>query len=130
MLVFWLAVRVPIARRFAHNIEPDRGARHSRTCMMCCFPTTGRSYSALVRLPALLCVDGAEAARPEDERLLLACCAALCVPVVLYFGVWTETRLWLEWTLPLAVMGATEAMRWMQERTMPGAACTRTLNDR
>ena len=117
MLVFWLAVRVPIARRFAHNIN-QIGTRGNQNLHDVLFP---------YHWPQLFSVGGylvffvwLERKRLDpDQRLLLWCCV-LCVPVVLYFGVWTETRLWLEWTLPLAVMGASEGMRWMRDRS--GAA--------
>ena len=118
MLVFWLAVRVPIARRFAHNVN-QISPRRVQNLHDVLFP---------YHWPQLFSAGGyllffvwMERRRLDgDERLLLVC-GALCMPVVLFFGVWTETRLWLEWTLPLAVMGATETMRWMQERSLPGA---------
>ena len=113
MLLFWLAVRLPIALRFAHNVN-QISPRRVQNLHDVLFP---------YHWPQLFSAGGyllffvwMERRRLDgDERLLLGCCA-LCMPVVLFFGVWTETRLWLEWTLPRAVMGATAAMRWMRER--------------
>ncbi len=37
----------------------------------------------------------------------------LCLPLDMLFGVWTETRVWLEWTLPLAALAALELNHWL-----------------
>lgn len=42
--------------------------------------------------------------------------ALLCLPLDMLFGVWTETRVWLEWTLPLAALAALELENWLGER--------------
>ena len=52
--------------------------------------------------------------RPGDRILLYV--ALLCAPVTMYFGVWSETRVWLEWTLPLAALGAAEFSSWIVDR--------------
>jgi hypothetical protein len=51
---------------------------------------------------------------PKERVFLWACLA--CVPITLYFGVWVETRIWLEWTLPLALLGSAEWSSYMDDR--------------
>ena len=47
---------------------------------------------------------------PLPERVVLTA-SLLCVPVVLYFSIWTETRVWLEWSLPLAIAASVEVVQ-------------------
>lgn len=113
MLLFWLAIRVPIARRFAHNVN-QISPRKEQNLHDILFPHHWpQLFSAGGYLVFFIWFERRRL--DEDERLLLYC-SALCVPVVLFFGVWTETRVWLEWTLPLSVMAATETMRWVRDR--------------
>ena len=53
---------------------------------------------------------------PVEQKMLLYGCV-VCVPITLWFGVWTETRVWMEWTLPLAALAATEVVGWMRGAT-------------
>ncbi len=113
MMTFWLAIRLPIARRFAHNVN-QISPRKAQNLHDVLFPHHWpQLFSAGGYLILFIWLERQRL--DVDERLLLKCCA-LCVPVVLFLGVWTETRLWLEWTLPLSVMGATEAARWIEQK--------------
>lgn len=44
------------------------------------------------------------------ERLVLTA-SLLCLPIVLYFSIWTETRVWLEWSLPLGIAASIELVQ-------------------
>lgn len=65
--------------------------------------------------PQMLCAGGylivfiiLERKRLTSHERLLLYCTLLSTPVTLYFGVWGESRIWLEWSLPWAVLGAAE----------------------
>jgi hypothetical protein len=110
MALYWAAVRLAIAHRFAGNVNET-------------YPRIGQNLHEILyphHWPQLFSAGGylalfvwLERRRlPQQQRVLLYGCAA-CVPVTLWFGVWTETRVWMEWTLPLAALAATEAADWI-----------------
>ena len=123
---YWAAVRLAIARRFAGNLNLT-------------YPRLGQNLHELVyphHWPQLFSAGGylvifvwLERQRlSREQRVLLYGCAA-CVPLTLWFGVWTETRVWMEWSLPIAGLAAVEVAAWLRERageerlaTSPGRA--------
>ena len=113
MGAYWVVVRLLIARRFAGNLNLT-------------YPRLSQNLHEVLyphHWPQLLSAGGylaifvwLERRRlPEAQRMLLFGCA-VCVPITLWFGVWTETRVWMEWSLPLAVLAATETVSWLHER--------------
>lgn len=113
MTIYWAAWRVAIQHRFAHN-PTDLGTRF-----------TGNLHELLLphHWPQMACAGGYLIAfiwlerkwlNAREKALLYA--TLVCAPVTLYFGVWGETRIWLEWSLPWAVLAALEAERWMDSR--------------
>jgi hypothetical protein len=108
MAAYWVAFRLWVHHLFAQN-RNDTG------------PRFGENLHALVtphHWPQLLSAGGylvifvwLERKRlPLRQRRFLQG-ALLCVPVTLYYGLWVETRIWLEWTFPLAILAASE---WSQ----------------
>jgi hypothetical protein len=39
----------------------------------------------------------------------------ICAPVILLYGQWTELRIWIEWTVPLAAIAATELQNYFYD---------------
>ena len=113
MALYWAAVRFAIHRRFRGNLDLTY-SRIGQNIHEILFP---HHWPQLLSAGGyLVIVVWLERRRlPSDLRMLLYGCAA-CVPITLWFGVWTETRVWMEWTLPLAAMAAAEALSWMRER--------------
>ena len=113
MGVYWAVVRLLIARRFAHNLNLTY-PRMTQNLHEILFPHHWpQLFSAGGYLVLFVWLERRRL--PLRERVLLYACAA-CVPITLWFGVWTETRVWMEWTLPLAALAATEVVGWMRER--------------
>ncbi len=112
MGMYWIVVRGLIARRFRGNVDET-------------YPRMGQNLHELVfphHWPQLLSAGGymlvfvwlARRRLPAGERTLLYA-MFLCFPITMWFGVWTETRVWLEWTLPVAALAATEVVDWIVE---------------
>jgi hypothetical protein len=111
MGIYWFAVRELIVRRFASNEN-------------LVYPRMAQNFHELVsphHWPQLFSAGGfllifiwLERRRLSlNGRVLLYSCL-LCFPVTMWFGVWTESRVWLEWVLPLAVLAAAESDDWMK----------------
>jgi hypothetical protein len=108
MAVYWCVVRVALQHRFAHN-ENETGPRLSTNLHTILMPHHWpQLFSAGGYLMIFVWLERRRL--PFEQRVFLWA-ALLCVPVTLYFGVWVETRIWLEWTLPLALLAASE---WSQ----------------
>jgi hypothetical protein len=111
MGLYWLVVREMIARRFAHN-ENQTHPRMGQNLHELLFPHhwpqlfTAGGY--------LLLFIWLERRRLSlNQKTLLYSCL-LCFPVTIWYGVWTESRVWLEWTVPMAVLATVEATDWMR----------------
>ena len=118
MGLYWLAVRLLIARHYANNLNQT-------------FPRMAQNLHEILfphHWPQLFTAGGyllifiwLERRRLDAvQRMLLYACL-VCFPITLWFGVWTESRVWLEWTLPMAALAAVEANGWMRgyrERAM------------
>ncbi len=114
MGLFWAAVRLAIARHYAGNLNqtyPRLGQNLHEILFPHHWP---QLFSAGGYLPLLVWLD--RRVLPLPERALLYGSVA-CIPVTLWFGVWTETRVWLEWTLPLAALASLQLIYWLQTRT-------------
>jgi hypothetical protein len=105
MAVYWAAWRLAIHHRFAHNPN-DTGQRLVGNLHEMVFPH---------HWPQMFCAGGylivfiwLERKRLLPRERLLLYCTLACAPVTLYFGVWGETRIWLEWSLPWAILAASE----------------------
>ena len=112
MLLVWAAAHHWIARRFAANSNEVH-------------PRLQQNLQELFNpfhWPQLFSVGGylaifiwLERRRLNRVDRVLLYSAMLCAPVTLYYGVWSETRVWLEWTLPLAALAAAEASARTQQ---------------
>jgi hypothetical protein len=105
MGAYWLAWRIAIERRFANNLN-DTGLHWGANLHELLFPH---------HWPQMFSVGGylilfvwLERRRLPEKSKLLLWCTLVSVPVTLLFGRWGETRIWLEWTLPWALLAATE----------------------
>jgi hypothetical protein len=108
MAIYWVLLRLAIQRRFAHNAN-DVGSHLSKNLHTILLP---HHWPQLFSAGAYLVVFvWLERKRLPLRQQVFLWAALLCVPITLYFGVWVETRIWLEWTLPLAVLASSE---WSQ----------------
>ena len=108
MTIYWAAVRIAVQHRFAHN-ENDTGPRLATNLHTLLLP---HHWPQLFSAGGYLAVFvWLERRRLPFKQQVFLWAAVLCIPVTLYFGVWVETRIWLEWTLPLALLASSE---WTQ----------------
>ncbi len=113
MGLFWGVIRLLIARHYAGNVN-ETYPRLSQNLHEILFPHHWpQLFSAGGYLALPIWLERRRLGLLE-RALLLGC--AVCVPITLWFGVWTETRVWMEWTLPLAALGSLEAIHWLQTR--------------
>jgi hypothetical protein len=105
MGVYWLAWYLAIKHRFANNAS-DIGPEMSFNLHEILFPN---------HWPQLACAGGyiilfvwLERHRLNPRQKLLLYGTLICCPITLYFGVWGETRIWVEWTLPWAILATIE----------------------
>lgn len=103
--VYWLVVRSVIYRHYA-GLPTEVGQRAARNLHELCLPH---------HWPQMLSAGGylaififLERKRLGLEEKVVLWGSLLCVPVVLYFSIWAESRVWVEWTLPLAALAAVE----------------------
>jgi hypothetical protein len=119
MAAYWFAWRLAIQHRFAHNPN-DTGARFANNLHELLF---------IHHWPQTLCAGGylilfiwlERRLLPAKERVLLYCTLSTA-PITLYFGVWGETRIWLEWSLPWAVLAATQLQQYLRPAPVAIAA--------
>ena len=123
MAVYWAVVRLLIARHFAGNLNLTY-PRLSQNLHEILFPHHWpQLFSAGGYLVIFVWLERRRLVR-RDSMLLYGC--VLCVPITLWFGVWTETRVWLEWSLPVAALAAAEAASWLADRAPADRAPTST----
>jgi len=105
MLAAWFAVRRLIGQAFAHNANET--LLHTRENLhQLVLPHHWPQLFSAGGYLAIFIWLARRRLQAKDRWVLYA--ALLCVPVTMLYGVWTETRVWLEWTLPLAALGAAE----------------------
>lgn len=111
LLAAWAVVRVLIGRHFAHNPSMT-GARLLRDAHDLASPRHWpQMASALGFLLPVVTVNWKRLSL-RHRRLLWAMWVSL--PVLLYFGVWTESRIFDEYTLLVAVLVTEEAVSWLK----------------
>jgi hypothetical protein len=117
MAAYWVALRLATQHWFARN-ENDTGPR-----------LTLNQHAALLphHWPQLLSVGGylgvfvwLERRRLSLKQRVFLWSALLCIPVTLFYGIWVETSIWLEWTLPLALLASAE---WSQFQSEEAVSC-------
>jgi hypothetical protein len=112
MGAYWLAWRIAIQRRFAYNLN-DTGLHWGANFHELVFPHHWpQMFSAGGYLILFIWLERRRL--PEKARLLLWC-TLVSAPVTLFFGRWGETRIWLEWTLPWALLAATEVEKYFRQ---------------
>jgi hypothetical protein len=112
MGAYWLAWRIVIQRWFANNIN-DTGLHWGANFHELMFPHHWpQMFSAGGYLILFVFL---ERGRLGTKERLLLWCTLLCAPVTLFFGRWGETRIWLEWTLPWALLAAREVEQYFRE---------------
>ena len=123
MGLYWAAVRLAIARRFAGNLNLTY-PRMSQNLHEILFPHHWpQLFSAGGYLVVFVWLERQRLS--QEQRMLLYGCAA-CVPLTLWFGVWTETRVWMEWSLPVAALAAVELADWVRGRSGDAGISTST----
>ena len=111
MGVYWAAVRWAIARRYAGNLDLTYPRMRQNVHEMVFPHHWPQLFTAGGYLLVFVWLERRRLSM-EQRALLYACFA--CFPITLWFGVWTESRVWLEWTLPMAALGAVEGVGWMR----------------
>lgn len=113
MGAYWEAWHRWIQHRFLHNPN-DTGARVLLNLHEVLHPQ---------HWPQMLCAGGylivfiiLERRRLVPNERLLLYCTLLSAPVTLYFGVWGESRIWLEWSLPWAILASAEFCQYWNTR--------------
>jgi hypothetical protein len=110
LLAAWAVVRVLIARHFAHNPSMT-GSRIPRNLHDLLKPRHWPQLaSALGFLLPVVTVNWRRLGL-RSQRLLWG--MWVCLPIILYFGVWTESRIFGEYTLLVAVLVAEESMSYL-----------------
>jgi uncharacterized membrane protein YhaH (DUF805 family) len=108
----WAVVRVLIALHFAHNPSMT-GSRVPRDLHDLLNPRHWpQMASALGFLLPAVTVNWRRL-RVRSRRMLWAMWA--CMPVLLYFGIWTESRIFDEFTLLVAVLATEAVMSYLQQ---------------
>jgi hypothetical protein len=116
LVAAWAVVRALIARHFAHNPSMT-GSRIPRNLGDLLSPRHWpQMASALGFLLPVVTLNWRRLS-VRSERMLWAMWA--CMPVLLYFGIWTESRIFDEFTLLVAVL-ATEALMSYLQQWRPG----------
>lgn len=116
MGVYWEGWHRWIQHQFAHN-PSDTGQRLLLNLHEVLYPQ---------HWPQMLCAGGylivfifLERRRLRPNERLLLYCTLLSTPVTLYFGVWGESRIWLEWSLPWAILASAELCQFWSTRNEP-----------
>ena len=113
MTVYWTTLEYLIRRRFAANVR-ETGWQLSHNVHEFVRPHHwSQTFTAGGYLAVFIWLQ--RRSLPLAERLVLWG-SLLCVPVVLWFSLWTETRVWLEWSVPLAITGAWELLVTLRSR--------------
>jgi hypothetical protein len=117
LLAAWAVVRVLIARHFAHNPSMT-GSRIPRNLGDFANPRHWpQMASALGFLLPVVTLNWRRLS-VRSRRMLLAMWA--CLPVLLYFGIWTESRIFDEFTLLVAVLATEALMSYLQQWRLSG----------
>ncbi len=122
-LLVWLPTRLLITRHFADNSN-EVGVRWHQIAHAILdplhWPQVASAFGFLL-IPLLL---GRRFLRPDQRIFLLA--AAPCVAVTLIFGLWYESRIFGEWTVPLALLLAHELRGFLHARGPEAATLSKT----
>jgi hypothetical protein len=112
LLAAWAVVRVLIARHFAHNPSMT-GSRIPRNLGDFANPRHWpQMASALSFLLPVVTLNWRRLS-VRSQRMLWA--MWVCLPVLLYFGIWTESRIFDEFTLLVAVLATEALMSYLQQ---------------
>jgi hypothetical protein len=119
-LLVWLAVRLPIMRAYRNNAT-ETGSRMIRNLHLVGHPMEWPSVASALGF-LLIPVWLGRRHLSRNARLFLWL-ALPCMAVSGYFGILIETRMFVEWTIPFAILAATEAIA-----VLPSAALADQLS--
>jgi hypothetical protein len=111
MGLYWVVLRVLIARRFAGNIN-ETHQRMTENLHELVFPHHWPQLFTACGYFLIFIYLERRRLTLNQRQLLYSC--LLCFPVTIWYGVWTESRVWLEWAVPMAVLASSEATQWMR----------------
>jgi hypothetical protein len=112
MGAYWLVWRIAIQGWFANNPSDTGlhwGANFHELLFAHHWPQMFSAGGYLILFVLL------ERGRLDTKERLLLWCTLVCAPVTLFFGRWGETRIWLEWTLPWALLAAREVEQYFRK---------------
>jgi hypothetical protein len=106
-LLIWLAIRLPILHAYRNNAS-ETGSRLLRNLHLVGRPLdwpTAASALGFLLIPVWL------GRRHLDRRARLFLWLSVpCMAISCYFGILIETRMFVEWTIPFALLAAVEAV--------------------
>jgi hypothetical protein len=117
-LAIWAAIRIPILYAYRHN-PTEVGSRVMRNLHALAYPAdwpTLASSIGFLLLPVWLGRRHLNATARAFLWLTIPCLA-----VSSYFGILIETRIFVEWTIPFALLAATEAASLVPSAAAPAS---------
>ena len=118
MSAFWLAVRLIIGRAFALN-DSETGSRLLLNLKNLALPLHWPQMASALGF-LLLPVFMGRAHVPLRLRRFLYTMVP-CLLVTAWFGMWIESRITLEWSMPLAYIATLEFVAMVREQSLPAS---------
>ena len=116
MAAYWVVIRVLISRAFALN-DSETGSRLVLNLKNLALPLHWpQMASALGFLLVPVFLGRAYLSAPQRRFLDTM---VPCLLVTAWFGMWIESRITLEWSMPLAYLATLEFISFMQQQTAP-----------
>ena len=112
MVVCWLGIRLPIMHHFAQNAS-ETGPRlflNTKNLLLPLHWPQMASAIGFLYVPVWL---GRRSLSRTAQHFLWA--SLPCIAVTAVFGIWIESRIFLEWTIPVAALASVEALRLIGE---------------
>jgi hypothetical protein len=105
MLLAWAIVRVLVVHRFGHN-PSQAGAHVLINLRSLLLPLNWPAFASVLGFLLLPVWLGRRYLSASMQWFLWATLPGLAA--MLWFGIWSESRVALEWTMPYALLAATE----------------------
>ena len=114
MLVIWLAIRVPIAHHYSHNVT-EMGNRVRANLRNLATPLHWPQIASIIGFLLVPVWMGRRYLSPASRAFLWW--SLPCFAVTAYYGLWIESRVAIEWTIPFAALAAEELIARTVSRT-------------
>ena len=115
--VTYLAIRLPIARHFAHNVS-ETGERFTLNLKNLALPLHWPQMASALGF-LLLPIWMGRSGLPHRHRIFLwTMLPCLCVTVA--YGIWVESRIAIEWSIPCALLATIEILQLTRAMAVHG----------